>query len=128
MSLEQQMQGLHGGLTGKLTKCVQYGINDLYVYRPGFYVPDISGSSRTVNKFVQVVTYRTLAKQADGQKITYCTDICLPKQLTVSARITVQLRVIGKKDETEFDIFTALTNSLGYLKSSFHCGTQAVHK
>ena len=82
---------LHGGLTGKLTKCVQYGINDLYLYRPGFYVPDTSGSSRTVHKFVQVVTYRTVAKQADGQKITYCTDICLPKQLTVSARITVQL-------------------------------------
>ena len=52
----------HGGLTGKLTKCVQYGINDLYLYRPGFYVPDTSGSSRTVHKFVQVVTYRTLAK------------------------------------------------------------------
>ena len=52
----------HGGLTGKLTKCVQYGINDLYLYRPGFYVPDTSGSSRTVHQFVQVVTYRTLAK------------------------------------------------------------------
>ena len=51
-----------GGLTGKLTKCVQYGINDLYLYRPGFYVPDTSGSSCTVHKFVQVVTYRTLAK------------------------------------------------------------------
>ena len=52
----------HSGLTGKLTKCVQYGINDLYLYRPGFYVPDISGSSHTVHKFVQVVTYWTLAK------------------------------------------------------------------
>ena len=52
----------HGGLTGKLTKCVQYGIKDLYLYRPGFYVTDISGSSRTVHKFVQVVAYRTLAK------------------------------------------------------------------
>ena len=52
----------HSGLTGKLTKCVQYGINDLYLHRPGFYVPDISGSSRSVHKFVQVVTYRTLAK------------------------------------------------------------------
>ena len=52
----------HSDLTGKLTKCVQYGINDLYLYRPGFYVPDISGSSCTVHKFVQVVTYRTLAK------------------------------------------------------------------
>ena len=31
----------HGGLTGKLTKCVQYGINDLYLYRSRFYVPDI---------------------------------------------------------------------------------------
>ena len=70
---------MHGGLTGKLTKCVQYGINDLYLYWPGFYVPDTSGSSRTVHKFVQVVTYRTLDKKADGQKITYCTDICLPK-------------------------------------------------
>ena len=52
----------HSGLTGKLTKCVQYGINDLYSYQPRFYVPDISGSSRTVHKFVEVVTYRTLAK------------------------------------------------------------------
>ena len=52
--------------------CIQYGINDLYLYRPGFYVPDISGSSRTVHTFVQVVTYRTLAIKADGQKITYC--------------------------------------------------------
>ena len=50
------------GLTGKLTKCVQYGINDLYLYRPGFYVPDMSGSSLTAHKFVQVVTYRALAK------------------------------------------------------------------
>ena len=52
----------HGGLTGKPTKCVQYGINDLFLYRPGFYAPDTSGSSRTVHKFVQVVTYRNLAK------------------------------------------------------------------
>ena len=39
----------HGGLTGKLTKCVQYGINYLYLHRPGFYVTDISGYSRTVH-------------------------------------------------------------------------------
>ena len=43
-----------------LTKLLQYGIHDLY--RPGFYAPDISGSSRTVHKFIQVVTYRNLAK------------------------------------------------------------------
>ena len=51
----------HGGLTGKLTKCVQYGINDLYLYRPSFYVPDISGSSRAV--YTDLFKWsRTLAK------------------------------------------------------------------
>ena len=57
-----KQEGIHSGLTGKLTKCVQYGINDLYLYRAGFYVPDISGSSRTVQKNFQVVMYRTIAK------------------------------------------------------------------
>ena len=51
----------HGDLTRKLGKFVQYEINDFWLYRPGFHVPDISDSSRTVHIFDQVVTYRQQA-------------------------------------------------------------------
>ena len=46
----------HGELTGQLGKFVQYEINDLCLCRPGFYVPDISDSSRTGQKFVHFYT------------------------------------------------------------------------
>ena len=43
-----------GELAGQLGQFVQYEINDLCLCRLGFYIPDISDSSRT-NKFVQNV-------------------------------------------------------------------------
>ena len=45
----------HRDLTGKLEKFVQYKINYFCLCRPGFHVPDISDSSRTVYIFVQVL-------------------------------------------------------------------------
>ena len=51
----------HVDLTEKQGKSVQYDINDFSLCRPGFHVPDISDSSRTVHIFVQVVTYRLRA-------------------------------------------------------------------
>ena len=46
-------KGYQGELTGQLGKFGRYEIN--YLCRPGFFVLNISDSSRTVHKFVQVV-------------------------------------------------------------------------
>ena len=51
----------HGDLTWKQGKSVQYDRNNFCLCRPGFHVPDISDSSRTVHIFDQVVTYRLRA-------------------------------------------------------------------
>ena len=71
MSCQQQFRVVfHGKLTRPLGKFVKYEINDLSMYRPGFYVPDISDSSRTAHKFdlfSTMYTYRQPVDQWDGQ-------------------------------------------------------------
>ena len=60
-------QRIHGELTGQQGNFLQYEINDLCLCQPGFHVPDISDSTRTVNKFVQVVQCtRTGKYQSSG--------------------------------------------------------------
>ena len=61
-------------LTGHLGKFVQYEINDLC--RPGFYVPDLSNSSRTVHKFVQVVSETSSLDGRSNKILTVPTAIC----------------------------------------------------
>ena len=64
----------HGYLTGKLSKCVQYdcaGMGSMYQIFLVLVVQYIN--------MLKLYMYQPLAKYADGQEITFCTDICLLK-------------------------------------------------
>ena len=67
---------------GTVGKFVQYEIYDFCLCRPGFYVPDISDSSRTVLTFVQVVhapaTNRLVGRS--NKILTLTTSICRRSQ------------------------------------------------
>ena len=76
--LKVKMTPLMSGYTKRpLGKFVQYEIDDLYMYRPGLYVPDISDYSRTVFKFVKVVHVPATILLGRRSRNLYCTDICL---------------------------------------------------